>query len=133
MSVPGFGDIPDQTVKVGPGSMEKIQMAVDHMFGLRADDIRAMQSMERLNYKPVFPDLAGRKADDMAGVSRIHGLGELYELLSGDGEVSGRFMPAKMSADMRATQGLNSGSFSYVLGNTMARRLVKDYMEADKM
>jgi hypothetical protein len=129
MSVPGF-DIPDQRAKVGPGSLEKIQMAVDHMFGLKSDDIRAMQAMERLDFKPVFPDLAGRKPDDMQGISRIHGLGELYALLSGDSEVSGRFNRAAMSADLRAAQGLNSGSFSYILGNTMARRLVKDYTES---
>ena len=124
MSVPGFG-VGDQTFVVGTGSLEKIEMAVDRMFGLTTDDITEMSAMTRLDGQPFFDNM--RAAQDCEDVPRLTGLQELYVLLTGDSEVRGTFNRNGLSHDMRAAQAVTSATFSYILGNTMGRRLVKDY------
>jgi len=112
----------------GLGMRDKVQIASDKLFGLTGDDITGLAALRRLDGKPVFEGL--RVAQDYEGVPAPAGIAELYVLLTGDAEVNGGFHPARLSQDIRAAQDLNSATFAFALGNTLARRLVKDYREA---
>lgn len=126
MNVPGF-DIPDQSRKdVGPGTLEKIQMALDLAFGLSPEQsIRSRQD----DFVDGNEIRTAQSVEDYKGVKPISGIRELYTLLTGDNEVNGRFYRDSLPGDLRARQDLTSGTFTYVLGNTMYRRLVSDYNE----
>ena len=121
----GVGD--QGRAQVGDGTLQKIQMAVDKLFGLTPDNIRSLAQATRLNNQSVFPDLNVKMAESMPDAPRLSGLAELYVLLSGDAEVSGQFNRAALPADLRACQSVNSSTFTILLGNTMARRMVNDY------
>jgi len=125
-------DTGDQTRNVGLGSIQKIQIACDRAFGLDKKDFEKAARMSRLDGKPFFGDIRAGMAKDFddaspGGIT----MGELYVLLTGDTEVRGVFNRAGLSGDIRAAQDITSSTFSYVLGNTMSRRLVKDYKEAN--
>ena len=109
----------------GIGSRDKIEMAFDRLFGLTGDDLTKLGEMTDLYGRPLFEGL--RTAEDFKTAPRPRGIQELYVLVSGDGEVSGRFDRSRLPQDLRAAQDITSGTFSYALGNTMYRRLVKDY------
>jgi hypothetical protein len=131
MSVPGFDDLPDQgRAQVGPDMLRKIQMGLDMAFGLTADDYEAARKMRRLNGRPVFEDLRAAQADDWDHALPIT-LGELYAMLSGDPEVTGAFNRDRLPAELRAMQDISSSTFSYLLGNTLNRRMIKDYRAND--
>ena len=132
MAVPPGLEIDDQSRRqVGPGPLHKVQMAVDKMLGLTPENIRDLSKVQRLDYKPFFSDLNAKMADDMADVPAFTGLAEMYAYLSGDPEVSGRFNRSGLSADLRACQDVNSGTFTFLLGNTLGRRMVNDYRMYD--
>ncbi|HNR12053.1 MAG TPA: hypothetical protein PKM59_01935, partial [Thermodesulfobacteriota bacterium] len=122
----------DQTrVSMGLCCREKVQMAVDKLFGLTEDDLKKMARMSRLDNRPVFEDLRVGQAEEYSSVPAPTGIRELYVLLSGDTEVSGRFYRDRLPADLRAAQDINSSTFTYLLGNTLGRRMVKDYLAVD--
>lgn len=117
---------------VGLGTLERAQMAVDKLFGLTQEDMTGFAGMKRLDNRPFFEDI--RSKQDMEGyddVPTFEGLREMYAFFTGDPEVTGRFNRKKLPAGLRAKMDIASTTFSYVLGNTLARRLVKDYMATD--
>ncbi len=94
---------------------EKIQAAMDKMFGVDVDE----------KFKDV-PAMTGLRA--------------AYVHLTGDDEVTGR--PDRMSREakriaasyiemLRLPAAYDSASFTYALGNSMYRRLIQDYREVD--
>lgn len=125
---PEGGDVAASHIIVGIGTLERAQMAVDRLFGLNKDDMTAFAKMERLDHQPFFSDIRSRmdyeKFDE---VPTFKGLRDMYLFFTGDKEVTGRFMPKNLPADLRARMDITSSTFSYVLGNTLGRRLVKDY------
>lgn len=130
----GFAVLGDQgRVSVGMNSQSRIQLAVDRLFGLTREDVEKAARMSRLDGQPFFPDLRVAQAEEYNNVPRLTGLAELYRLLTGDSEIRGVFNRNGLAADLRAAQDITSGTFSYVLGNTMSRRLAHDYAAADFM
>lgn len=128
----GFAVLGDQgRLTVGMGSQARIQLAVDRLFGLSRDDVLAAARMDRLDGRPFFPDLRVAQAEEYNDVPRLTGLAELYTLLTGDAEIRGHFNRQGLMQDLRAAQDITSATFSYVLGNTLGRRLVKDYAEPE--
>jgi hypothetical protein len=114
---------------VGLGPVDKIQFAIDRAFGLTKQDMTDFARMERLDGRPIFNDYRAAQAADFDDVPRLTGLREFYILVSGDNEISGQFNRRNLPADLRAAQEVTSSTFSYILGNTLNRRLVKDYNE----
>jgi hypothetical protein len=51
----------------------------------------------------------------------------MYNYFTGDTDVSGRFNRKGISPDLRNAQDIDSATFTYVLGNTLGRRLVALY------
>ena len=121
-----------QAGHVGPGTLDQAQMAVDRMFGLTGEDMKALASMERLDFRPFFPDM--RAVADYAEFDQVpafSGIREAYFFFTGDPEVSGRFNRKKMAAGLRSSMEILSDTFTYLLGNTMGRRLVRAYNQID--
>ena len=116
-------------VAVGLRPIDKIQFAIDRAFGLNKQDMTDFARMERLDGRPIFNDFRAAQAADFDDVPRLSGLREFYILVSGDHEISGQFNRRNLPADLRAAQEITSTTFSYILGNTLNRRLVKDYNE----
>lgn len=133
MSSPSGLDIPDQTrMQVGTGPVDKAQMAVDRMFGLTKTDMQSMARMSRLDNKPFFENMRAAQAyDGFEDIPAFGSLREMYAFLTGDPEVTGRFNRQSLPADLRAAQDITSATFAYVLGNTLSRRLIKDYNAMD--
>jgi ChaB protein len=134
MSVPGFDPkIGDQTrVNVGIGTIERAQMAVDRAFGLTKDELVNFSKMIRLDNRPFFGDMrAAQDYDKFDDVPAFTGLHDMYVFFTGDKEVDGRFYKKNLPAELRASQDITSSTFSYVLGNTLGRRLVKEYRETN--
>lgn len=133
MSQPAGLNLPSQTrAQAGPGPVDKLQMAVDRTFGLTREDMTSMARMSRLDNRRFFEDM--RSAQDYDGFDDIPAFGSLREMyihFTGDTQVSGLFDRKALSADLRAAQDITSGTFAFVLGNTLARRLVKDYNAID--
>ena len=88
-------------IRIVRGSGEKLQAAVDKMFGVRVDD-------------------------QFADVAPLGSLRSAYVEMTGDTEVRGYLSP-EQTQRLQAAYG--STTFSYVLGNTLYRRLVQDYRE----
>jgi cation transport regulator ChaB len=122
---PVWGD--QRRIAGGLGSRDKIEMAADLLFGLVPKDVPAICAMARMEGRLV----PMRAAQDYDGVPKLGGIRELYTLLTGDPDVSGVFNRAGLPAELRAAQEITSATFTFVVGNTMARRLVSDYMAAD--
>lgn len=120
--------IPSGTISGGLGSFERACMAADRMFGLKKDDMVAMASLTRLDNKPFFADVRNvQDYNDYDSVPAFSSIREMYQYFTGDPEVSGRFNRKALPADLRSSMDINSGTFSFVLGNTLARRLVGIY------
>ena len=88
-------------IRAGRDSSEKIQAACDRMMGVRVGD----------NFKDIVPFKSLRAA---------------YVELTGDTDVRG-YVDRATFQRMQAAYG--SGSFDYVMGNTLYRRMVQDYKE----
>ncbi len=113
----------------GLAMRDKLEMAVDLLFGLTPDNITQLRGMRRLDGRPTFENMrAAQDYDALTGIPIPTGIRELYTLLTGDPEVTGRFNRAELPADLRAAQDINSATFTYVLGNTLGRRMVADYL-----
>ncbi|MBW2606128.1 MAG: hypothetical protein JRD05_00685 [Deltaproteobacteria bacterium] len=129
MSEPPEGTpVPGSDIRVGIGTIEKAQMAVDRMFGMGKDDMIELARMERLDNQPFFEDMRSvQDYDSFDDVPAFRGLRDMYVFLTGDSEVTGRYNRAAMSRDMIAKMDITSSTFTYMLGNTLGRRLVKQY------
>ncbi|EAT16070.1 hypothetical protein [Desulfuromonas acetoxidans] len=88
-------------VRMGRESSERLQAACDMLFGVTV-------------------------ADDLRDVPAFTSLRAAYTEMTGDTEVRGVLDPTQVQR-MQAAYG--SATFSYVLGNTLYRRLVQDYKE----
>jgi len=128
---PGL-EVGDQTrISVGIGTVQRAQMAMDRAFGLTGEDMTAMSRMTRLDNQPFFDDPVLRSRQDLEKFDEVpafRGLRDMYEFFTGDKEVTGRFMRNNLPPDLRSRMDINSATFTYALGNTMGRRLVKDYL-----
>ena len=114
----------------GLGSIDRACMAVDRLFGIQKDQVIALAGMERLDHNPVFADMRNvQDYTDFDKVPAFKSLREMYYYFTGDAEVNGRFNRKNLPAELRSSMDINSGTFSYVLGNTLARRLVSQYLE----
>lgn len=109
---------------VGASTSAKIGAAVDLMFGITPEVNTNIGAMLGIDNRPIFE---ARAAQDYEQTPHLSGLRELYVLLTGDSDINGRFNRAALPADLRASQDINSGTFSFALGNTMNRRLIMDY------
>jgi len=105
--VTGVGNL-----RVENAEPEKVQAALDKLFGVKVDD----------KFKDVEPFKSLR-----AAYTRITGDSEVRGVPSRDGQ---RFGESYMEY-MRLPAAYGSASFSYVLGNTMYRRMVQDYRAVD--
>jgi hypothetical protein len=126
--MPAFNLGDQGRAQVGLSTAGKIGAAVDLMFGITPQANTDLSALRTLYHEPTFE---ARAAQDYDGVPRLTGLRELYVLLTGDGDISGRFNRDGLSADLRAAQDITSATFSFALGNTMSRRLVMDYRATD--
>lgn len=88
-------------IEVARGSVDKLQAAFDRMMGVKVDD-------------------------KMKDIAPMKSLRAAYVEMTGDTEVRGYLDPAQTA---RLVAAYGSTSFSYVLGNTLYRRLVQDYRE----
>ena len=133
MSQKPEGDpIPGSRIQVGLGSFDRACMAVDRAFGLTKDQMILFSKMERLDHKPFFADMRSvQDVQDFDQIPAFSGLREMYQFFTGDNEVTGRFNRKNLPADLRASMDINSATFTYVLGNTLGRRLVQQYRETD--
>jgi hypothetical protein len=127
---PGEGVPAGIHFQVGLGSLDRACMAVDRLFNIKKDQAIALAGMERLDHQPVFADMRNvQDYSDFDKVPAFTSLREMYSYFTGDHEVSGRFNRKNLPAELRSSMDINSGTFSYVLGNTLARRLVSLYGE----
>jgi len=127
-ATPAFNLGDQGRVNVGLSTAGKISAAVDLMFGIDAKTSADLHALQALDHQPLFE---ARAAQDYEGLPRLSGLRELYTLTTGDTDVNGHFNRGALPADLRASQDINSGTFSFALGNTMSRRLVMDYRALD--
>jgi len=131
----GDGDpVPAPRFMGGLRSIEKLQMACDRLFGLSEEDLKWSVQHTRLDNRPFFEDMEMRSVqdyDDYNSVPAYTSIRDMYALLTGDPEVSGRFNRKKLPPDLRAMMDITSSTFSYVLGNTLGRRLVRAYRQMD--
>ena len=121
-------------VHVGIGTLERAQMAVDRTFGLTREQVLDMAAYQTLEHEPFFEDMRMRSRQDYEGfddVPAFSGIREMYTFFTGDTRVTGQFNRKRLPPDLRAKADITSTTFSYVLGNTMGRRLVSDYRSYD--
>ena len=132
--------VPASRITGGLGSLERAQMAVDRLFGLEKEDVETFARMETLDHQPFFTERVGaagfqvRSVQDLGDYDSIpafRSLREMYTFFTGDPEVMGFFNRKRLPADLRSRMDITSSTFTYVLGNTLGRRLVKVYKEAD--
>lgn len=129
MTRPADGETTNVRIRVGIGTIERAQMACDRMLGLTKADMEGFVGHERLDHKPFFEDMRSRQDyGDFDKAPSFEGLRDMYVFLTGDNEITGRFNRKNLPADLRSSMDITSATFSYVLGNTLGRRLVKDYL-----
>lgn len=126
----GGDPIPAGAIHVGLGSYDRACMAMDRLFDLKKEHLQSLSGLERLDGKPFFEDR--RAVQDYAEydkIPRFHSIREAYQFFTGDPEVSGQFNRKNLPAELRGRQDITSATFSFVLGNTLGRRLVAAYQE----
>jgi hypothetical protein len=131
---PDSDPVPGSGIIVGLGTLARAQMALDRTFGLTQEDMKEFAKMERLDNRPFFDDPVMRSTQDLeefGDVPAFSGLRDMYTFFTGDPEVTGFFRKKRLSADLRTSMDITSATFSYVLGNTLGRRLVKSYRAVD--
>lgn len=117
-------------IRVGLGTYERACMAADRLFGLSAANLTELAALRRLDNQPFFEEV--RSVQDIGDYDRIPafaGLREMYAFFTGDPEVSGRFNRKNLPAELRSRMDVTSATFTFVLGNTLGRRLVSMYRE----
>jgi hypothetical protein len=127
---PGSEAIPGSAITGGLGSFARACMAVDKLFGLTKETLEKMAKLERLDHRPFFEEI--RSTQDIADFEKVpafSSLREMYTFFTGDPEVTGRFNRRGLAPELRSSMDINSATFTYVLGNTLGRRLVALYRE----
>lgn len=125
---PAQDGIPGSAITGGLGSFERACMAADRLFGLKKDDMVNMARLTRLDNKPFFADVRSvQDYDGFDSVPAFSSIREMYTYFTGDAEVSGRFNRKALAPELRSSMDITSGTFTYVLGNTLGRRLVGIY------
>lgn len=120
--------VPSGTITGGLGSFERACMAADKLFGLKKDDMINMAKLTRLDNKPFFADVRNvQDYDDFDSVPAFSSIREMYTYFTGDAKVTGLFNRKGLPADLRAAMDINSATFTFVVGNTLSRRLVGIY------
>lgn len=99
----GTGRAVESRVQVGKTPLEKVQMAVDRLFGLPVDD-------------PAVP--------------RLSGIREAYLLITGDRGFTGRYNWEESM--VREADEVTTSVMANVVATTMTKRLVKDYQAQPK-
>jgi len=123
---------PGTRIAMGLNSARKVEMAIDRTFGLTRDDMVKFSNLERLDHQRVFMSIGSAKDfDAFHDVPAFRSLGEMYALLTGDPEVTGRFNSKNIPLDLRSSMAITSSTFSYLLGNTLGRRMINEYQRAD--
>ena len=126
------GERASQSVGGGLGMLDKIGIAADYMFGIGREEQARLSRLQQLNGRLVFENVrASQDYDVLRGIPPLTGIRELYMLLTGDKDFRGQFDRRNLPASLRAAQDINSGTFNFILGNTLARRLVNDYLAQD--
>lgn len=128
--------VPASDIRVGIDTIARAQMAVDRAFGITQEEMIGFSHMVRVDNQPFSNDQTLRSMQDLERFDEVpafSGLREMYTFFSGDPEVTGIFNRKKLPPGLRASMGIDSGTFSYVLGNTLGRRLLKAYNEVDFM
>ena len=126
----GGDAIPAGTIHGGLGSYDRACMAMDRLFDLKKEDMERLAVMERLDGQLFFEDIrAVQDYQEFDKIPRFHSLREAYTFFTGDPEVSGVFNRKNLPAELRGRQDITSATFTYVLGNTLGRRLVAAYQE----
>jgi len=137
---PGGEGVPASHIVVGMGTLERAQMAVDKLFGLKKDDVEMCAKMETLEHQPFFTERLGASVEHVRSVQDVQDyddvpsfrtLREMYAFFTGDPNVTGFFSRNNLPPDLRSRMDVTSSTFTYVLGNTLGRRLVKEYREAN--
>ncbi|MEN6637798.1 MAG: hypothetical protein ABFC95_01215 [Smithella sp.] len=119
---------PSGSITGGLGSFERACMAADRMFGLKKEDMVNMAKMTRLDNKRLFEDVRNvQDYTDFDSVPAFGSIREMYTYFTGDTEVNGRFNRKALAPELRSSMDITSATFSYVLGNTLSRRLVGIY------
>lgn len=93
------------------------------VIGAGGERIDVQAEPERL--QAAMDQMFGVKVDPKFDIAPFESLKAAYVRLTGDANVSGHVDRERLKA------GFDSGTFSYVLGNTMYRRMVQDYKEAN--
>jgi cation transport regulator ChaB len=131
---------PGSHIHVGIGTFERACMAVDRAFGLTKEDVEKQARMETIDHQPLSVERLGaagsriRSVQDLDGYDQVpafRGIREMYGFFTGDPEVSGFFNRKALAPELRSRMDITSATFTYVLGNTLGRRLVKEYKEPD--
>jgi cation transport regulator ChaB len=132
--------VPGSHISGGLDSFDRACMAVDRTFGLSKEDVEALARMTTLTSKPFFEENLGaagrrvRSVQDLGDYDKIpafEGIREMYAFFTGDPQVSGLFNRQGLTPGLRSRMDITSATFTYVLGNTLGRRLVKEYKEPD--
>ena len=127
-------------VRAGIGSFDKAQMALDKLFGLGKEDLTGFARMSTLDGRPFFQDRdfrgqevvrSAQDYDGYDGIPQFRSIREAYEWFTGDSDVTGFMNRKRLPGDLRASMDITSATFTYVLGNTLGRRLVKMYKKMD--
>jgi hypothetical protein len=127
---PSSESIPGGSITGGLGSFARACMAVDKLFGMTKETLEKMAKLERLDHRPFFEDI--RSTQDIADFEKVpafSSLREMYTFFTGDPEVTGRFNRKGLAPELRSSMDVTSATFTYVLGNTLSRRLVALYRE----
>ncbi|MEN6638835.1 MAG: hypothetical protein ABFC95_06515, partial [Smithella sp.] len=120
--------IPSGSITGGLGSFERACMAADRMFGLKKEDMVNMAKLQRLDNKRLFEDVRSvQDYNDFDSVPAFGSIREMYTYFTGDPEVNGRFNRKALAPELRSSMDITSATFTYVLGNTLSRRLVGIY------
>jgi cation transport regulator ChaB len=132
--------VPASRISGGLGTLERAQMAVDRMLGLSKEDMEKMARKETLDHQPFFIERFGSAGFQMRNVQdyqeydkvpAFRGIREAYSFFTGDPEITGFFNRKNLAPELRARMDINSSTFTYVLGNTLGRRLMAEYAKPD--
>lgn len=130
---PGFW-IPGAKISGGLDTLGKVMIAADKLFGNSMDQLKTFRNEMCIGGAPKFDDFSLRSVQDLerySDVPAFSGIKEMYVTLTGDPEIRGVFSRKNLIPGLRSSQDITSQSFTYILGNTLHRRVVSTYRETD--
>jgi hypothetical protein len=123
--VRGFGE----AGRVLVDSKDKLQAAMDKLFGVTPEGFgRALEAAPFMSAGTVarIKESLQPDAEAAKGIVAFRGLRDAYAQITGDWDVSGR-VPTRMQ---RVSEAQFSADWPNILGNTLYRRMLMDYAEA---